>query len=86
MGRLHDRDTTASGHDIRTQRSAFEALDAAASTPGELAPVRLLDILAWMSQGRPQRCRLRRGPDVSRRCRASWQGSQRNVHTQNAMP
>lgn len=43
--------TTAIGHDIRTQRSAFEALDAATSTPGELTPVRLLDILAWMSQG-----------------------------------
>lgn len=43
--------TTAIGNDIRTQRSAFEALDAATSTPGELTPVRLLDILAWMSQG-----------------------------------
>lgn len=44
--------TAAIGHDIRTQRSAFEVLDAATSTPGALTSVRLLDILAWMSQGK----------------------------------
>ena len=44
--------STAIGHDIRTQRSAFEALDSATSNPGELTPVRLLDILAWMSRGK----------------------------------
>ncbi len=43
--------TQAIGNDIRTQQSAFELLDKAASRPGELTHVRLLDMLAWRSQG-----------------------------------
>lgn len=43
--------TLAIGHNIRTQRAVFERLDAATSCPGELTHVRLLDILAWKSQG-----------------------------------
>jgi hypothetical protein len=44
--------TAAIGHDIRTQPAAFAALDRATGTPGQLSRVRLLDILAWKSQGR----------------------------------
>ena len=43
--------TTAIGADIREQPEAFAALDAATSTPGDLTPVRLLDIVAWKSRG-----------------------------------
>jgi hypothetical protein len=43
--------TTAIGSDIRTQPEAFRLLDAATSSPGQLSPVRLLDILAWTSRG-----------------------------------
>ncbi len=45
--------TYAIGQDIRDQADRFEELDAAASNPGELSPVRLLDIMAWKSQGAP---------------------------------
>jgi hypothetical protein len=45
--------TYAIGEDIRAQPDQFAQLDAAASTPGELSAVRLLDILAWRSQGAP---------------------------------
>jgi hypothetical protein len=41
----------AIGHDIRTQPAAFGTLDRATSCPGELTHVRLLDMLAWKSQG-----------------------------------
>lgn len=44
--------TAAIGHDIRTQPGAFAELDDATGTPGQLSHVRLLDILAWTSQGR----------------------------------
>jgi Family of unknown function (DUF6308) len=43
--------TRAIGDDIRTQKTQFERLDEASREPGELSPVRLLDILAWKSQG-----------------------------------
>jgi hypothetical protein len=43
--------TLAIGHDIRTQPAAFGTLDRATSCPGELTDVRLLDMLAWKSQG-----------------------------------
>lgn len=43
--------TAAIGEDIRTQQAQFERLDKAAYQPGELSHVRLLDILAWKSQG-----------------------------------
>lgn len=43
--------TRAIGNDIRTQQASFELLDQAASCPGELTHVRLLDMLAWKSQG-----------------------------------
>ena len=45
--------TYAIGEDIRAQPDQFGELDAAASNPGELSAVRLLDILAWKSQGAP---------------------------------
>lgn len=41
----------AIAHDIRRQRSVFAELDSVTSHPGELSPVRLLDIMAWMSRG-----------------------------------
>jgi hypothetical protein len=44
--------TTAIGEDIRTQSHAFAQLDAATGARGQLSYVRLLDILAWKSQGR----------------------------------
>jgi Family of unknown function (DUF6308) len=43
--------TLAIGHDIRTQRKAFELLDRATSSPGQLTHVRILDIVAWKSKG-----------------------------------
>jgi hypothetical protein len=43
--------TTAIGDDIRGQQPAFAQLDAATGTPGTISHVRLLDILAWRSQG-----------------------------------
>jgi hypothetical protein len=43
--------TTAIAADIREQPQAFAALDDATSTPGDLTPVRLLDIVAWKSHG-----------------------------------
>jgi hypothetical protein len=43
--------TTAIGEDIRTQPGAFAQLDAATGAAGRLSHVRLLDILAWKSQG-----------------------------------
>ena len=43
--------TLAIGHDIRTQQDKFKMLDQAASSPGELTQVRLLDIVAWRSKG-----------------------------------
>ena len=57
--RAHDRSwadymtavTTAIGEDIRTQPEAFSQLDAATGARGQLSHVRLLDILAWKSQG-----------------------------------
>ncbi|TDU91371.1 hypothetical protein EV138_4977 [Kribbella voronezhensis] len=45
--------TTAIANDIRDQPSEFAQLDAATDTPGRLSQVRLLDILAWKSQGNP---------------------------------
>ena len=45
--------TNAIAEDLRTQSAAFAALDALTPVPGELSHVRLLDILAWTSQGRP---------------------------------
>lgn len=44
--------TVAIAEDLQTQRDIFARLDASTHTPGELSPVRLLDILAWRSQGR----------------------------------
>lgn len=48
--------TVAIGNDIRTQQDAFSMLDAAMGSSEKLSYVRLLDIVAWMSQGtrRPQ--------------------------------
>jgi hypothetical protein len=43
--------TVAIGRDIRTQPEEFKLLAQAASSPGELTHVRLLDILAWKSKG-----------------------------------
>ncbi|MDQ3476558.1 MAG: DUF6308 family protein [Actinomycetota bacterium] len=43
--------TQAIGDDIRSQQDKFDHLDKAAHEPGELSHVRLLDILAWKSQG-----------------------------------
>jgi hypothetical protein len=45
--------SVAIGHDLRTQRDSFSRLDALTPTPGELTHLRLLDILAWTSKGRP---------------------------------
>lgn len=45
--------TGAIAEDLRTQTATFAALDALTPVPGELSDVRLLDILAWTSQGRP---------------------------------
>jgi hypothetical protein len=43
--------TIAIGEDIRNQPDEFAQLDAATGAPGRLSQVRLLDILAWKSQG-----------------------------------
>ncbi len=43
--------TIAIGNDIRTQRDGFVILDSAVRSPEKLSHVRLLDILAWKSQG-----------------------------------
>jgi hypothetical protein len=43
--------TSAIAEDLRTQTATFAALDALTPAPGELSHVRLLDILAWTSQG-----------------------------------
>ncbi len=43
--------THAIGNDIRSQQAKFDQLDKAADKPGALSHVRLLDILAWKSQG-----------------------------------
>ncbi len=43
--------SVAIGNDIRTQHNAFQKLDEATSSPGELTHVRILDILAWKSKG-----------------------------------
>jgi hypothetical protein len=43
--------TLAIRHDIRTQRDAFDLLDRASGSPGDLTHVRLLDIVAWTSKG-----------------------------------
>jgi hypothetical protein len=43
--------TAAIGDDIRNQPGAFAELDDATGTPGQLSHVRLLDIIAWKSQG-----------------------------------
>jgi hypothetical protein len=43
--------TTAIGDDLRTQRDAFSRLAAVSRAAGTLSHVRLLDILAWKSQG-----------------------------------
>jgi hypothetical protein len=44
--------SVAIGADIRTQRTAFAELDDAAGESVRLSNVRLLDILAWRSEGR----------------------------------
>jgi hypothetical protein len=44
--------TMAIRDDIRSQRPAFEALDEATTCHGKLSHVRLLDVLAWRSQGK----------------------------------
>ena len=43
--------TLAIRDDIRDQRRTFELLDQSSSEPGALTHVRLLDIVAWKSQG-----------------------------------
>lgn len=43
--------TIAIGEDIRDQPAAFVQLSGATQSPGSLTHVRLLDILAWKSQG-----------------------------------
>lgn len=43
--------TIAIGNDLATQPEAFAAIEAAVSSPATLSRVRLLDILAWKSQG-----------------------------------
>lgn len=43
--------TNAIGDDIRRQPAAFARLDAASGARDPLTHVRLLDILAWTSQG-----------------------------------
>jgi hypothetical protein len=43
--------TQAIADDIRTQQTHFDRLDKATGSPGEPSHVRLLDILAWKSQG-----------------------------------
>ena len=45
--------STAIGRDLSTQRALFDRLGTAAGGPGEISDVRLLDILAWMSKGKP---------------------------------
>ena len=45
--------TIAIGEDIRHQAAGFEQLDAVTAKPGELSHVRLLDVLAWRSRGKP---------------------------------
>jgi len=43
--------TQAIGDDLRTQAAKFNQLDKATGKSGELSHVRLLDVLAWKSQG-----------------------------------
>ena len=43
--------SVAIGNDIRSQQAAFAELDAATGARGRLTHVRLLDIVAWTSQG-----------------------------------
>lgn len=43
--------TCAIGSDIRNQLQMFELLDESTSSPGDLTHARILDILAWKSQG-----------------------------------
>jgi hypothetical protein len=44
--------TIAVRNDIRSQPEILVLLDAETGTPGALSQVRLLDILAWKSQGK----------------------------------
>jgi len=44
--------TVAIGRNLRSQAELFARLDASTHFPGELSPVRLLDVLAWRSRGR----------------------------------
>jgi hypothetical protein len=46
--------TIAVGNDLRTQPEAFTAIEAAVNPTATLSRVRLLDILAWKSQGTPR--------------------------------
>jgi len=45
--------TRAIGRDIRDQEDLFRKLDESSNCPGELSHVRLIDILAWTSRGKP---------------------------------